>query len=150
MNLFEILHKDHEKVAEIFSRIEETKENEEARREHLFQSLYNELDVHSQAEEKFFYSRLKGEDETRELVMEAIDEHKDLKKVLGELDSMDKGSVEWTAKIRSCKEMVEHHVAEEENELFPRARRVLGEDEAAAIAEDIASFKEEHHELESY
>lgn len=150
MNLFEMLHKDHEKVAEIFGRIEETKEGDEARREDLFQSLHRELDVHSRAEEKFFYSRLKGDDETRELVLESLDEHRDLKKALEELAAMDKGSVEWTARIRACREMVESHVAEEEHDLFPRARRVLGEEEADAIAEEIGSFKEEHAELEAY
>lgn len=150
MNLYEMLHKDHERVREIFSQLERTTESDDSRRENLFTTLYRELDVHSQAEEKFLYSRLRGEDDTRELVLEALDEHKDVKKTLDELESMDKGSAEWTSRLRALRESVEHHVEEEENELFPRARKTLDEEEAAGIAEDIEAFKEEHTELEAY
>lgn len=150
MNLYELLQRDHEKVREIFRQLDRTSESEDTRRERLFSALYRELDVHSQAEEKFFYSQLKGQDDTRELVLEAMDEHKDVKKLLDELESMDKGSVEWTAKLRACRENVEHHIYEEETELFPRARKALEEEEAAGIAEDIESFKEEQTELEAY
>lgn len=150
MNVYEMLRKDHERVREIFAQLERTTESDDSRRENLFTTLYRELDVHSQAEEKFLYSRLKGEDETRELVLEALDEHKEVKKSLDELESMDKGSAEWTARLRTLRESVEHHVEEEENELFPRARKALDEEEAAGIAEDIEAFKEEHTELEAY
>lgn len=150
MNLFEILHRDHDKVAELFGKLENLFGTEEARREHLFQTLLRELDIHSRAEEKFFYSRLKGEEETRELVLESLDDHKDLKKALDDLDAMDKGTEEWAVRLKACRAIVQDHVAQEENELFPRARRLLGEDEAAAMAEDIESFKEEHAELEAY
>jgi hemerythrin superfamily protein len=150
MNLYEMLHKDHERVREIFAQLERTTESDDSRRENLFTSLYRELDVHSQAEEKFLYSRLKGEDETRELVLESLDEHKEVKKLLDELESMDKGSAEWTSRLRACREAVDHHVQEEENELLPRARKTLDEEEAAGIAEDIEAFKEEHAELEAY
>jgi iron-sulfur cluster repair protein YtfE (RIC family) len=150
MNLYEMLHRDHERVRELFNQLERTGESEEGHREHLFSALHRELDIHSQAEEKFFYSQLRGEQETREIILESFDEHKDVRKLLGELEAMDKGSAEWTAKLRTLRENVEHHVAEEENELFPRAKKVLQEDEAAGIAEDIESFKEEHTELEAY
>jgi hemerythrin superfamily protein len=150
MNLYDMLRKDHERVREIFAQLERTTESDDSRRENLFTDLYRELDVHSQAEEKFLYSRLKGEDETRELVLEALDEHKDVKRSLDELESMDKGSAEWTARLRALRESVEHHVEEEENDLFPRARKTLDEEEAAGIAEDIEAFKEEHTELEAY
>jgi hemerythrin superfamily protein len=150
MNLYELLHRDHAKVDSIFAELEKTGESEDSRREKLFSSLYRELDIHSQAEEKFFYSQLKGEEETRELVLESLDEHKDMMKRLNELDARDKGGAEWAARIRSLREIVESHVHEEENELFPRARKALEEEEAAGIAEDIEAFKEEHAELEAY
>lgn len=150
MNLYEMLHRDHEKVKDLFTRLERVVEPDDSHRELLFASLYRELDIHSQAEEKFFYSQLKGEEETRELVLESLDEHRDVKKLLDALASMDKGTAEWTAKLRTLRENVERHVEEEENELFPRARKLIEEDEAAGIAEDIESFKEEHTELEAY
>ena len=130
MKLYDMLRKDHERVREIFAQLERTTEADDSRREDLFGALYRELDVHSQAEEKFLYSRLKGEDETRELVLESLDEHKEVKRGLDELESMDKGGAEWIPRLRALRESVEHHVEEEENELFPRARKVLDEEEA--------------------
>ena len=150
MNLYEMLHRDHEKVKELFIQLERSGMSDDSRREQLFASLYRELNIHSQAEEKFLYSQLKGEEETRELILESLDEHKDMKKSLDKLESMDKATAEWTVTLRTLRENVEHHVEEEENELFPRARKVLEEDEAAGIAEDIESYKEEHTELEAY
>lgn len=149
MKLYDMLRKDHERVREIFAQLERTTEADDSRRENLFGTLYRELDIHSRAEEKFFYNRLKGEDETRELVLEALDDHKEVKQALDELESMDKGGAEWTARLRALRESVGHHVEEEENELFPLARGVLDEEEADGIAEDIEAFKEEHSELEA-
>lgn len=150
MNLFEMLHKDHEQVRALFSQLENTADADINGRDHIFAALYRELDIHSQAEEKYFYSLLKGEAETRELVLESLDEHKDVKKMLDELESMDKGSAEWIAGLHACREAVEQHVAEEENELFPLARKALGEDAAAGVAEDIEAFKEELAALETH
>jgi iron-sulfur cluster repair protein YtfE (RIC family) len=150
MNLYEMLHQDHEKVRGLFAQLEAIGDEDDVRREQIFLSLYREIDLHSQAEEKFFYSQLKGEEETRELILESLDEHKGVKKLLEELESMDNATPEWAGKLATLQEEVEHHVQEEEGELFPRARKVLADDEAAAIAEDISSFKEEHEQLEAY
>lgn len=150
MNLYEMLHKDHEKVRSLFVQLEAAGEDQERRREQLFASLGRELLVHTEAEEKFFYSQLRSEDETRELILESFDEHKLVKRLMDELDAMDKGTPEWTAKCRTLRENVEQHVETEEQELFPLAQKVLEDEEAAGIAEDIESFKEEHTELEAY
>lgn len=144
MSLYDLLHKDHEKVAELFGLLEKSGESEIMRREQLLSSLVRELDLHSQAEEKYFYSRLKGEGETREMILESLDEHKEFMKALGELEAMDKGTVEFSTKLRHCRGLVESHVSEEENELFPRARRILGEDQSNDILQDITTYKEEH------
>jgi hemerythrin superfamily protein len=150
MNFFEMLHKDHEKVAELFARLEAMGSSEGGLREQVIQTLAHEMDVHRQAEEKYLYSRLKGEEETRELILESLDDHKDLGKALEELETMEKGTPDWWGKLRACRALVHDHVAQEENDLFPRARRLLGEDEIAALSEDIATFKDEHAELEAY
>jgi hemerythrin superfamily protein len=150
MNLYEMLHRDHEKVKSLFDQLEAAGEEDGNRLEQLFAMLYRELDIHSQAEEKFFYSQLRSEEGTRELTMESLDEHKLVKRLLQEMDAMDKGSPEWTAKCRTLRENVEQHVEMEETELFPQAQKVLEDEEAAGIAEDIESFKEEHAELEAY
>src|SRR5258708_10038138 len=104
MNVYEMLHRDHEKAMSLFDQLESSGEDEERRRERIFSSLYSELNIHSQAEERFFYSRLKSLDGTRDLTLESLDEHKLVRRLLDELDAMDKGTPEWTAKCMSLRE----------------------------------------------
>ena len=150
MNLYDLLHDDHEKVKGLFQQLEVIRESESAKRERVFSSLFQEVDVHAMAEERFFYSRLKNDEDTRELALEAMDEHKVITRLMEELDAMDKGSPEWRARLKVLRQDVEQHIRDEETELFPQARKVLDEDEADAIAEEIEAFKEEHSELEAY
>lgn len=148
MNLYIMLHQDHDKAKHLFEQLEGTGEEEQDRRERLYSTLYRELDLHSEAEERYFYSRLRSNEESRETALEAQDDHKGMKRLMGTLAAMDAGTPEWTAKCRELRETCEAHIAREEQELFPLARRVIGDEEAAGIAEDIESFKEEHAEIE--
>ncbi|HEV7682428.1 MAG TPA: hemerythrin domain-containing protein, partial [Pyrinomonadaceae bacterium] len=65
--------------------------------------------------------------------LEAFEEHRLVKQLLGELDKMDKGEEQWTARFTVLKENVEHHVEEEEGEMFPKARKVLSTEQAEII-----------------
>jgi hemerythrin superfamily protein len=147
MDLYGLLHQDHEKVKSLFEALEKTTERAGRKREELFAKLNAELTLHSQAEEKCLYPRLKDEKETREITLEALEEHKVVKKLLKELDAMEKDSEEWAAKLKVLMENVEHHVEEEEKELFKQAKAVLSSEEAEEIAEEIDAYKEEHSEL---
>ncbi len=148
MNLYIMLHQDHEKVKSLFEQLEASGEDEESLRERLFSTLQRELESHAEAEERFFYSRLKSNDITRDTVSASLSDHKSMKKALGELERMDKGTPVWTQKCMILREITEDHIQEEEERLFPMAQRVIEAEEAAGIAEDIEAFKEEHSELE--
>jgi iron-sulfur cluster repair protein YtfE (RIC family) len=148
MNLYILLHQDHDKARTLFEHLEASGEDESDRRERLFATLNRELSLHSEAEERFFYSRLKGNDGTRETTLESLDDHKAMKRLLAELEAMDTGTPEWTAKCRELRLECEAHIQREEQELFPLAQGVIEDEEAAGIAEDIEAFKEEHAEIE--
>lgn len=148
MNLYIMLHQDHEKVKNLFEQLEAAGEDEEARRERLFAALVRELEQHADAEERYFYSRLKVNDSTREIVLKSLDNHKAVKRLLGELDAMDKGTPAWTRKCRGLRAEVEGHILREEEDLFPLAQKVIGDEEAAGIAEDIETWKEARAEVE--
>ena len=90
--------------------------------------LQQELDVHAHIEETIFYPVLKQEAETREVTLEGFEEHHVIKTLLKELAASDVGSEQWTAKLKVLKENVEHHVEEEEGEMFKGAREVLSKD----------------------
>jgi len=148
MNLYVLLHQDHDKARNVFEQLEASGENEVDRRERLFATLSRELSLHSEAEERFFYDRLKANDGTREIALESLDDHRGMKRLLAELEAMDAGSPEWTAKCRELRLECETHIQREEQELFPLAQRAIGDEEAAGIAEDIEAFKEEHAGIE--
>ncbi len=80
-------------------------------------------------------------DETRDITLEAFEEHKVVKTLLGELESLGKDKEEWTAKFTVLKENIEHHVEEEEGEMFPKARKVLGEEGAETLGTRMEQAK---------
>ncbi len=129
MDAFKLLKSDHEKVAGILEKIDGTTERALKTREELFTQLKSELDVHAEIEEKIFYPVLEKAEESREITLEAFEEHRLVKQLLGELEAEAKDNETWTAKFTVLKENIEHHVEEEEGELFKKARKVLSEEE---------------------
>jgi len=138
MDPFELLKKDHEKVSELFKRIEAS--SGKAKIE-IFGQLKDELEVHTAIEEMIFYPALEKANETRDLTLEAYEEHKVVKDLLAELAVANKPSDEWDAKLKVLKENVEHHVDEEENELFDKASDVLTGDEAERLGDRMQAEK---------
>ncbi len=141
MNAFTLLKADHKKVAGLLEKLDATTERGVKTREELFGQLKTELDVHARIEETIFYPALKDAEETRDITLEAFEEHKIVKQLLGELDGMSKDQEEWTAKFTVLKENIEHHVEEEEGEMFPKARKVLGEEEAETLGTRLEEAK---------
>lgn len=141
MDVFTLLKKDHQKVKDLFQKLEET--GGEKTRQKLFKELAADLAVHSKAEEMIFYPRLQEFDEIRESVAEAIEEHHAAEQLLEELAGTELDEEQWSAKLVVLKEMVEHHIEEEEDELFSEAEDLLDEDEAAEMGKAIEQEKKE-------
>lgn len=133
MNVFELLKTDHEKVSRIFDELAETTERAVKTREEKFAQLKQELDIHAHIEETIFYPILKREAETRAITLEGFQEHRVIKRLLTELEEMSVESEVWTAKFKVLKESVEHHVDEEEDEMFTQARAVLSKEQLEEI-----------------
>jgi hemerythrin superfamily protein len=141
MDAFELLKEDHRKVADLFEKIDETTEKAEKTREELFARVKRELDAHAHVEETLLYPELRKAEETRELTLEAVEEHKVVKELLAELDRLKKGTEQWKAKFTVLKENVEHHVEEEEDELFPDAKKVLDAERRDVLGKTMAEEK---------
>jgi len=144
MNAFNLLKSDHEKVAGILTSIEETTERAAKGREELFARLKQELDLHAKIEEEIFYPALEESEETREVTLEAYEEHRLVKQLLAELEMEPKDTEEWTAKFTVLKENIEHHVEEEEGEMFKQARKVLSEDEIETLGNRLQEAKKQN------
>ena len=126
MDAFKLLKADHRKVAELFEKLESASGK---RKLDVFAKIKTELDLHAHIEEKIFYPALEKPSETHDLTLEAYEEHKQVKTLLRQLSRARTASEEWQAKAKVLQENVEHHVDEEENELFKKADSVLSDEE---------------------
>jgi len=149
MNAFTLLKEDHEKVADLLERIDATTERGVKTREELFTRLKTELDVHTRIEETIFYPALEEAKETRDITLEAFEEHRLVKQLLSELESMDKGDDQWTAKFTVLKENIEYHVEEEEDEMFKKAREVLSDADLQTLGSRLEKAKQEQRAAKS-
>jgi len=143
MNAFELLKADHKKVAGIFEELEPTTNRASKTRQELFAQLKNELDVHSQIEEQILYPALKDAEETHDITLEAYEEHHVVKQLLTELASMPVDSDEWSAKLKVLQENVEHHVEEEEGDMFKKAKDVLSSEQIDVLGTRLQAAKQE-------
>lgn len=138
MDAITLLKSDHRKVEKIFSQIEEGTGN----REQLFTELMNELTVHAEIEEKLFYPAVKNAKQTHDVVLESFEEHKQVKMVLADLAKADKNTEHWLAGLKVLMEDVQHHVGEEEKELFPKVEKtVLTEKQLNDLGKQMEEMK---------
>jgi hypothetical protein len=138
MDPFELLKKDHQKVSTLFQEIESA--SGEAKLA-IFRQLKQELDVHAHIEEIIFYPALEREKETREITLEAYEEHRVVKDLLSQLDAASSADEDWEARLTVLKENVEHHVDEEEGELFDKANDVLTGEQADDLGDRMQAEK---------
>lgn len=139
MDPFQLLKKDHRLVEELFKKIEKSADS---KKEDLFSELKNELDTHTRIEETIFYPALKKQEETKETVLEALEEHKGAKTLLQEISESSVEDETWDAKIKVLKEQIEHHVEEEEGEMFKKARAAFSQDELDDLGDQLQAEKE--------
>ena len=143
MNAVQLLKEDHQKVSGIFQQLEPTTERAEKTRTELFAKLNEELTIHAKVEESVFYPAIKQEAETREIVLEGFEEHHVVKLLLKELEALPVDTEQWTAKLKVLQENVEHHVEEEEQEMFQKARQVLSEDDINRLGAEMEEMKKQ-------
>lgn len=138
MDAFELLKADHKKVAELFNLLETASGK---RKLDVFKRIKSELEVHTRIEETILYPALEKPEETHDLTLEAYEEHKVVKTLLAELSGARSANDEWQAKAKVLRENVEHHVDEEENELFDKADDALSDEEIELLGERLAAEK---------
>jgi len=138
MDAFELLKADHRKVAELFDQLENAGGKAKLS---VFDQIKTELELHTHIEEKIFYPALEKPAETHDLTLEAYEEHKAVKQLLAEMSGVRTPNDEWDAKAKVLRENVEHHVDEEENELFDKAGDALTDEEIESLGERMEAEK---------
>ena len=142
MNALDLLKNDHEKVSGILERLDQTTERALKTREDQYARLKEELDTHSYIEETIFYPALSDDNRTHALTLSAYEEHKVIKGLLDEMAAIPVDTEQWTAKFKVLKTSVEQHVQEEEKEIFPQARQVLGKARLEELGEELEAAKQ--------
>lgn len=139
-DLFKEIKKDHKEVKDILNKLEKTSQN--VQRDTLFNELKQEIKPHMKAEEHVFYPALEKDKKSRKDALESIEEHHVTELVLNELDAMSKSEDQWSAKLSVFKELVDHHIQEEESKIFKDAREVLSDNQFDQIAQQFKQEKE--------
>lgn len=143
MDALSLLKKDHDKVKKMLEELESTTERGVKTRQELFTKLKQELQVHEAIEEEIFYPALKNHPKTKEIALEGYEEHHVVDMVMAEIEEVAFDDETWGAKFTVMKENLEHHIEEEEGEMFTQAKQVFDRDELAQLGESMAARKQE-------
>ncbi len=141
MNAITMLEEDHAKMRKLLDELESTTERGVKTRTELFATIKGELTVHEIIEEEIFYPELKAHPKAKEIVLEGYEEHHVVDLVMKELEETPVEDESWGAKAKVMKENVEHHMEEEEGEMFKQARSVFDRAELEDLGERMAARK---------
>jgi hemerythrin-like domain-containing protein len=144
-NAITMLKSDHATVKRLLRELSETTEKAVKQRETLVQQIEREVKMHAQVEEEVFYPAFKAAtrgDEAEDLFYEAAEEHHVVDMVLPALKSANPKSKEFTAKASVLKELIEHHIKEEETEMFKEARLRFSDEQLQELGEMMQARKD--------
>jgi hypothetical protein len=148
MDAITLLKEDHDRVKKMLSEGEATTERAEKTRTELFTRLKTELEIHERIEEEVLYPALKQHEESRDLAFEGYEEHHVVDQILAELEVTPVTDETWTAKFKVAKENLEHHMEEEEGEMFKAARQAFSREELEELGAKMAELKQLGQQVE--
>jgi hemerythrin superfamily protein len=139
MDALSLLKEDHAKVKELFEQIEDA--DEIAGQRSIFEQIKNELETHAHIEETVFYPAMQKFQELKEMVREAIEEHREVKTLLDEMEALSDDE-EFEAQLEELRDNVEHHAEEEEEgKMFPKVRELVSANELEKLGVQLETAK---------
>lgn len=132
MKATDYLKTHHREIESLFEQIEEADGRE---KKSLFAELAEKFDAHAKIEETIFYPAGRGVDE--DMTLEAYEEHAVTKAAIKKILKTRVNDETYMAKITVLKEMIEHHVEEEEEEFFPECEQKLGDEKMQQLGEEL-------------
>lgn len=116
----DLLQRDHRQVESWFHACESLSDDQQ--KAELVQKICMALKVHTQIEEEIFYPRARAETGEQGLIEEAIQEHAEVKQMIADIEQRQSQGQDCTEQLEAMRQAVQHHVQEEENEMFPKVR----------------------------
>ncbi len=130
MNAIELLKQQHREVDELFEEFEQAGDGAVKTRQQLCLQIADALAVHSSIEEEIFYPEAKeATEQVEDLLRESVEEHLSVKRLLAEILESDIEDEQMESRISVLKEQVQHHVEEEEKELFPKVKKACSKEQ---------------------
>lgn len=142
MDALTLLKDDHKRIRKLLSDGEDTTERARVGRTEIFTKLADVLKMHERREEEVLYPALKAHGKAKDIVLEGYEEHHVADVILAELSRTDVTDEVWAAKFAVLKENLEHHIEEEEGEMFRKARQLLSDEELASLGERMAAIRD--------
>ncbi|MFJ9824605.1 hemerythrin domain-containing protein [Streptomyces sp. NPDC101160] len=138
-----LLREDHKAVEKLFKEFERAGDDAQERKRKIVDEVIRELTAHAWIEEQVFYpAARKAAPDTKDHVLESVEEHHAVLWMLSELAGLDPADERFDAKMTVLTENVRHHVEEEERDWFPEVRKAMGRKQLVALGERMA---EERH-----
>ena len=141
MDGIKLLIEDHKRLKKMLAEGEQTTERAEKTRTDLFERLKDALLSHEQMEEVVLYPALKAHPKARGMALEAFEEHHVVDEILEELGNTPVTDETWAAKFTVARENLEHHMGEEEDEMFPKCRTMFSKDELEQMGAKMAEIQ---------
>lgn len=138
--IYDILSKEHQILIGMFEEAMIT-----GSKETLFR-IKAEIDLHMAGEEKFFYPRLEEKEESSDIARKAYIEHNEAKALMIEMEGMQEGDENWAIMLKELKDVIMHHVDDEENQVFEASRNVLSQEQTQEIAQKYLEFKKDYND----
>lgn len=143
MSAIDLLESQHREVEKLFAALE--KATASADKASLFDDIADKLAIHAAIEEHHFYPAVRAR-RTEDILLESLEEHLSIKRVLADLLETDAEDDTFDAKVKVLKEQVEHHVGEEESDLFPKVKKLLDATELEALEQEMVAEQEQLEE----
>ena len=130
-----LLRKQHHEVIAKFKQFD--KAESEAMKRKLFVEIADSLAAHCAIEEKLFYPAVYRGEELQDLLREAVEEHLSAKRVISDLLMMEVTDEQFDAKVKVLHDLIEHHVEEEHEEIFPKVKKAMSRGELTSLGEEM-------------
>ena len=143
MSILDLLKQDHKQVSDLLSEMAETTDRAAKKRQELFNECKAALLAHSHAELEAFYKPLLKEGDDPDALLEAEVEHQVVERLIDDISATEPTDTKWLAKVTVLKELVEHHVDEEESEIFKGARKAFDKSQLKEMGAQFEQLKEQ-------
>lgn len=138
MDVLKFLSDEHDEAKAVFKKLEAA---EGAAAAKLWKQLSSMLSLHEEMEETLLYPQLKKEEATSDIVLESYQEHHVMDLLMEEINQLKPSAEEWAPKIKVLQENTEHHIHEEEDELFPKVRKIWDSTRRQTVGSEMQLMK---------